>query len=122
MIDLAFNVLHRACYTKERLAKLYDRAYTPVEVLTNQHDAWQYVKLRDRLWIVNRTLTYQQQEELIAYCCSLGIRGFIASFSAKVPIESMCLEQRMDAVVNECCWMGLRDQVFSKILTLISGA
>lgn len=42
----------RACYSPERLAKLYDRPHTPLEVLTRKDGEWESVPPKDRLWTV----------------------------------------------------------------------
>lgn len=42
----------RACYSSERLAALYDRPHTPLEVLTRQDGPWADVPAKDRLWTV----------------------------------------------------------------------
>ena len=43
-----------ACYSAERLAALYDRPHTPLEVLTRDDGEWATVPARDRLWTVLR--------------------------------------------------------------------
>ena len=42
----------RACYSAERLAALYDRPHTPLEVLTRTDGPWADVPAKDRLWTV----------------------------------------------------------------------
>ena len=41
-----------ACYSHERLADLYDRPHTPLEVLTRNDGPWAYVPPKDRLWTI----------------------------------------------------------------------
>ena len=43
-----------ACYPKSRLAELYDRPHTPLDVLTRDDGEWATVSARDRLWTVLR--------------------------------------------------------------------
>lgn len=40
----------RACYGADRLAELYDRPHTPLEVLTRNDGPWADVPAKDRLW------------------------------------------------------------------------
>ena len=42
----------QACYSTERLAALFDRPLTAVEVLTRQDGEWKHVPPEDRLWVV----------------------------------------------------------------------
>lgn len=42
----------RACYSADRLAALYDRPHTPLEVLTRTDGQWADVPAKDRLWTV----------------------------------------------------------------------
>jgi len=42
----------RACYSADRLAALYDRPHTPLEVLTRTDGPWADVPAKDRLWTV----------------------------------------------------------------------
>lgn len=42
----------RACYSADRLAALYDRPHTPLEVLTRNDGPWADVPAKDRLWTV----------------------------------------------------------------------
>lgn len=42
----------QACYDADRLAELYDRPMTPLEVLTRTDGAWADVPAKDRLWTV----------------------------------------------------------------------
>ena len=51
-ITLESLIERRACYSRERLEALFDRPYTPLEVLTNQHGPWADVPDDDRLWAV----------------------------------------------------------------------
>lgn len=51
-ITLKSLIERRACYSRERLEALFDRPYTPLEVLTNQHGPWADVPDDDRLWAV----------------------------------------------------------------------
>lgn len=90
MIDLAFNRDCGACYDYNRLIALYDRAYTPLEVLTNQHGSWEFVPIRDRLWIVVRTLSDAQQNSYLNYCLKLGIQDH----------EGIRMVRRIDVLVN----------------------
>ena len=46
--------VRRACYTPERLAELYDRPHTVVEVLLRRDGKWHDVPDADRLWTVLR--------------------------------------------------------------------
>ena len=51
-ITLESLIERRACYSRERLEALFDRPYTPLEVLTNQHGPWANVPDMERLWAV----------------------------------------------------------------------
>ena len=52
-IDLPYiRDVRRACYTPERLAELYDRPHTVVEVLLRRDGKWHDVPDADRLWTV----------------------------------------------------------------------
>lgn len=51
-ITLKSLIERRACYSRERLEALFDRPYTPLEVLTNQHGPWADVPDDDRLLAV----------------------------------------------------------------------
>jgi len=44
--------VRRACYSADRLAALYDRPHTPLEVLTRNDGPWADVPPQDRLWTV----------------------------------------------------------------------
>ena len=48
-------IARRACYPRERIEALFDRPYTPIEVLTNRHGPWADVPDADRLWAVLHT-------------------------------------------------------------------
>ena len=53
LIDLAtVRDRWRACYDAGRLAALYDRPHTPLEVLTRKDGPWAGVPDKDRLWTV----------------------------------------------------------------------
>ena len=51
MIDAKWNRRHGACYTDARLAALYDRPMTPLEVMTRKDGGWIYVTDADRAWV-----------------------------------------------------------------------
>ena len=51
MIDAAWNRRHNACYTDARLAALYDRPMTPLEVMTRADGKWADVTDADRAWV-----------------------------------------------------------------------
>ena len=51
-ITLKSLIERRACYSRERLEALFDRPYTPLEVLTNMEGPWADVPDGDRLWAV----------------------------------------------------------------------
>ena len=54
-ITLESLIERRACYSRKRLEALFDRPYTPIEVLTNRHGPWSDVPDKDRLWAVLHT-------------------------------------------------------------------
>jgi hypothetical protein len=58
----------RACYSANRLAALYDRPHTPLEVLTRKDGAWSDVPDKDRVWTVVRTLSHKQQVTFACWC------------------------------------------------------
>ena len=50
-ITAKWNRKHGACYTDERLAALYDRPMTLLEVLTRCDGKWRMVSTVDRIWV-----------------------------------------------------------------------
>jgi hypothetical protein len=57
-----------ACYSADRLAALYDRPHTPLEVLTRKDGAWSDVPDKDRVWTVVRALSHKQQVLFACWC------------------------------------------------------
>jgi hypothetical protein len=57
-----------ACYTRERLAELYDWPHTPLEVLTRKDGAWANVLAQDRIWTVLHSITHKQQVLFAVFC------------------------------------------------------
>ena len=83
LIDAAWCRERRACYSDRRLARLFDRPMTLLEVLTRRDGPWKRVPAKDRLWpffiaapraakaaVVNRAADRQVR----AHCLHCGIK------------------------------------------------
>ena len=83
MIDARWCRKRSACYTDRRLASLFDRPMTLLEVLTRRDGPWKRVPAKDRLWpffiaapraakaaVVNRAADRQVR----AHCLHCGIK------------------------------------------------
>lgn len=71
LIDAEWNIAKNACYSRDRLQKLYDRPMSLLEVLTRQDGEWANVATYDRTWVASKYLS----EEHLIYISQKGYCG-----------------------------------------------
>jgi hypothetical protein len=76
LIDAEWNFQRLACYSPERLSRLYDRPHTPMEVWTRTDGPWATVPRKDRMWVLWQLLDFNQLRQI---ACDLAESNFVKS-------------------------------------------
>ena len=87
-----------ACYTDRRLARLFDRPMTLLEVLTRRDGRWKRVPAQDRLWVFFRAAPAPLQMS-------------VANRAADRQVRARCLHCDIDAVERRAArWLSGEDR------------
>ncbi len=74
IMDASWCREHGACYTNDRLAALFDRPMTVLEVLTRTDGAWADVSARDRFWVFSRPGAATPRVQRLVACFAAELR------------------------------------------------
>ena len=100
LIDAALCREWRACYSNARLAELFDRPHTLLEVLTRRDGPWERVSGEHRVWVAMQSLGNRDRRLFACECAEAVIRQESAAGRPTAPTsaEAVAVARRFASV------------------------